>query len=218
MCRTRRLSGGVQVKRSAARSTKRNVEERIEEAVFGLMETTDIPSIKVADVVRLAGVSRSTFYRHYDSVEDVVKQFEAGLLDTMRTINNTALGVQFSKAELKPTQSMVARMEVLQANRDKIVALNSDHGDPVFQHRATMLMHEYFRIRLQGVGGSELHRDLYLSFVIAGHNNLIQYWLEKRPEIPPTEVAAMLNRLYYSSLFIDDEKASELPIDPFARL
>ena len=54
--------------------------------------------------------------------------------------------------------------------------------------------------------------------MIAGHNNLIQYWLEKRPEIPPTEVAAMLNRLYYSSLFIDDEKASELPIDPFARL
>ena len=198
MCRTRRLSGGVQVKRSAARSTKRNVEERIEEAVFGLMETTDIPSIKVADVVRLAGVSRSTFYRHYDSVEDVVKQFEAGLLDTMRTINNTALGVQFSKAELKPTQSMVARMEVLQANRDKIVALNSDHGDPVFQHRATMLMHEYFRI--------------------AGHNNLIQYWLEKRPEIPPTEVAAMLNRLYYSPLFIDEKTALELPEDPFARL
>ena len=46
---------------------------------------------------------------------------------------------------------MVARMEVLRKNRDKIVALNSDHGDPVFQHRATMLMHEYFRIRLQGV-------------------------------------------------------------------
>ena len=125
------------MKRSTARNAKRTVEERIEEAVFGLMETTDIPNIKVADVVRLAGVSRSTFYRHYDSVEDVVKQFEAGLLDTMRTINNTALGVQFSKAELKPTQSMVARMEVLRANRDKIVALNSDHGDPVFQHRAT---------------------------------------------------------------------------------
>jgi AcrR family transcriptional regulator len=208
----------VLVKRGSGRKARKNVEEKIEQAVFDLMETTDIPDIKVGDVVRLAGISRSTFYRHYDSVEDVVKQFEAGLLDTMRTINNTALGVQFSKAELKPTQSMVARMEVLQANRDKIVALNSDHGDPAFQHKATMLMHEYFRIRLQGVGGSELHRDLYLSFVIAGHNNLIQYWLEKRPEIPPTEVAAMLNRLYYSSLFIDDENASELPLDPFARL
>ena len=163
------------------------------------METTDIPDIKVSDVVCFAGVSRSTFYRHYDSVEDVVKQFEAGLLDTMRTINNTALGVRFDKAELRPTHSMVARMEVLRKNRDKIVALNSDHGDPVFQHRATMLMHEYFRIRLQGVGGSELHRDLYLSFSIAGHNNLIQYWLGRRlrfrpPRSPPYSTACTTRR------------------------
>ncbi len=206
------------MRRCAEKGAGRDVEERVEEAVFGLMETTDIPNIKVRDVVRRAGVSRSTFYRHFDGVEDVVKQFEAGLLDNMRTINNTALGVQFDKAELKPTHAMVARMEVLRENRDKIVALNSDHGDPVFQHRATMLMHEYFRIRLQGVSGSELHRDLYLSFVIAGHNNLIQYWLEKRPEISPTEVAAMLNRMYYSPLFIDEKTALELPADPFARL
>lgn len=204
------------MKRDAGKNAKRNVEERIEEAVFCLIETTDIPDIKVADVVRLAGVSRSTFYRHFDSVEDVVKQFEAGLLDTMRTINNTALGVQFNKAELKPTHSMVARMEVLRKNRDKIVALNSDHGDPVFQHRATMLMHEYFRIRLQGMGGPEVQRDLYLAFVIAGHNNLIQYWLEKRPDIPPEEVAGMLNRLYYSPFFVDEKSASDFPSNPFA--
>lgn len=79
-------------------------------------------------------------------------------------------------------------------------------------------MHEFFRIRLAGVGGSELHRDLYLSFVIAGHNNLIQYWLEKRPEIPSEEIAAMLNRLYYSSFFVDEDNAANLPADPFAEL
>lgn len=37
------------------------VDARIEDAVFTLMETTDIPDIRVADVVRLAGISRSTF-------------------------------------------------------------------------------------------------------------------------------------------------------------
>ncbi|MGI6229659.1 MAG: TetR/AcrR family transcriptional regulator [Tractidigestivibacter sp.] len=190
-------------------------ERRIEDAVFSIMATTDIPNIKVGDVVRKAGVSRSTFYRHFDSVEDVVKQFEAGLLDTMRTINKTALKAQFDKSELGPTMAMVSRMEVLRNNREKVIALNSDHGDPVFQHRATMLMHEYFRIRLKDVSGSEVDRDLYLSFVIAGHNNMIEYWLEKRPDIPPEKVAAMLNRLYYSPLFINDESVTEHPYDPF---
>lgn len=202
----------------ARKDRQRPVEERIEDAVFDLMKTTDITDIKACDVVRLAGISRSTFYRHFDSVEDVVKQFETSLLDTMSTINKNALKLQFSKAELKPTASMISRMEVLRENRDRIVALNSDHGDPTFQHKATMLMHEFFRIRLKDVGGSELHRDLYLSFVIAGHNNLIQYWLEKRPEIPPEEIAAMLNRLYYSSFFVDEENVANLPADPFAEL
>jgi AcrR family transcriptional regulator len=192
------------------------VEERIEDAVFELIKTTDITSVRVRDVVRLAGVSRSTFYRHYDSVEDVVKQFEGSILNTMRTINKSALKIQFDKAELRPTQAMISRMEVLREKRDRIVALNSPHGDPAFQHKATMLMHEYFRIRLQGMGGPEVQRDLYLAFVIAGHNNLIQYWLEKRPDIPPEEVAGMLNRLYYSPFFVDEKSASDFPCNPFA--
>ena len=44
------------MKRGTERKARKSVEERIEEAVFCLMESTDIPDIKVADVVRLAGV------------------------------------------------------------------------------------------------------------------------------------------------------------------
>ena len=78
----------------------RSVDERIEDAVFSLMETTDIPDIRVADVIRLAGVSRSTFYRHFDSVDDVVKAFETDLLANMHSINSFALKARFAQAEL----------------------------------------------------------------------------------------------------------------------
>lgn len=57
-----------------------DIDDKIETAVFKLMETTDIPDIRVADVIKLAKVSRSTFYRHFDSVDDVVKRFESELL------------------------------------------------------------------------------------------------------------------------------------------
>jgi len=55
------------------------------------LETTDIPKIKVADVIKDANVSRSTFYRRFDSVDDVVKRFEDALLDNMRSINDVAI-------------------------------------------------------------------------------------------------------------------------------
>ncbi len=191
------------------------VDERIEDAVFSLMETTDIPDIRVADVVRRAGVSRSTFYRRFGSVDDVVKAFETDLLANMHSINSYALKARFGQAELDPTPTMVRRMEVLAERRDKIVALNGPHGDPQFVHKATILMHDHFRERLSGVEGSETLRDFYLAFALAGHHNVIQYWLEERPDVAPEAVAAVLNRLFYAPFFLDEKSARRDPSSPF---
>ena len=176
---------------------------RITDAVFELMAATDIPDIKVVDVIRQARVSKSTFYRHFSSVDDVVKRFEDEILEGMGEINEVALKARFDDAELDPTLSMIRRMEVLQANRDKIVVLNGVHGDPVFTHKATIFMHDHFRKRLSTLPCGEDTWDLYLSFAIAGHHNLIQYWLEERPDLEPVVVATALNRFLYAPFFLE---------------
>lgn len=120
---------------------------RITDAVFELMAATDIPDIKVVDVIRQARVSKSTFYRHFSSVDDVVKRFEDEILEGMGEINEVALKARFDDAELDPTLSMIRRMEVLQANRDKIVVLNGVHGDRCLPIRRRSSMHDHFRKR-----------------------------------------------------------------------
>lgn len=192
-----------------------SVDARIEDAVFSLMETTDIPDIRVADVARLAGVSRSTFYRRFGSVDEVVKAFETDVLANMHSINSYALKARFGQSELDPTPTMIRRMEVLAERRDKIVALNGPHGDPQFVHKATILMHDHFRERLGEVEGSPTYRDFYLAFVLAGHHNVIQYWLEKRPDVTPEAVAGILNRLFYAPFFLDETNALREPASPF---
>lgn len=150
-------------------NAQNDIASRIEDAVFELMGTTPVQAIKVTDVLRLAHTSKSTFYRCYRSVDDVVK-----------------------------------RMEILQRNRSKVLALNSENGDPVFTHKATVFMHEYFRDRLRSTFSDETDLDLYLAFALAGHHNLIQYWLEVRPDLEARTVAAALNRMFYAPLFVDD--------------
>ncbi|QOY60168.1 TetR-like C-terminal domain-containing protein [Thermophilibacter immobilis] len=191
------------------------VDVRVEDAVFSLMESTDIPDIRMAAVTRLAGISRSTFYRRFDSVDAVVKGFETDLLANMHDINSYALKARFSQSELDPTPTMVRRMELLHERRDKVVALNGPHGDPQFVHKATILMHDHFRERLCEVQGSEVYRDFYLAFVLAGHHNTIQYWLEKRPDVAPEVVAGILNRLFYAPFFLDEENVRTHPVSPF---
>lgn len=187
-----------------------NVDGRIMRAVFELMRTTSIDRMRVSDVTALAGVSRATFYRRFLNVNDVVKTFENALLDNMRSINNVALKARFNVAELEPTATMVSRMETLLQYRDEIVALNGPHGDPSFVHKATVLMHDYLSDRLSEVLGPSDELELYLAFILAGHLNLIQFWLEKRSDIAPRKVAATLNRLYYAPFFLG-EKGTAIP-------
>lgn len=199
-------------------ATKRDsVDMRIEDAVFQLMETTDIPDIRVSEVIKLAGISRSTFYRHFNSVDDVVKTFETDLLANMHSVNNYAIKASFGQSELEPTPTMIRRMELLAERRDKVVALNGPHGDPQFVHKATILMHDHFRERLADVRGPETYHDFYLAFALAGHHNVVQYWLEKRPDVPPEEVAALLNRLFYSPFFVDPDHVRTTPASPFKK-
>jgi len=179
-----------------------SAEVRITEAVFAQMETTDIPKIRVSDVLKEAAVSRSTFYRRFTSVDDVVKRFEDALLESMRAINDIAIKARFTTAELNATATMIRRMEVLLAHRDQIVALNGPHGDPAFTHKATVFMHDHLSARLSDVLGPSTDLELYLAFMLAGHNNLVQFWLEKCPEVPPTKVAHALNRMFYAPFFL----------------
>ncbi len=181
-----------------------SAQERIEDAVFELMKTTPVTGIKVVEVVRMAHTSKSTFYRSYKSVDDVVKRFEDKLLNNMQGINDVALEARFADSQLDPTPTMIRRMEILRANREKVLALNSDNGDPGFTHKATIFMHDYFRDRLRGTFSDETNFDLYLAFALAGHNNLIQYWLEVRPDIEPRTLAAALNRMFFAPLFVDE--------------
>ena len=175
-------------------NAQNDIASRIEDAVFELMATTPVQSIKVAEVLRLAHTSKSTFYRCYRSVDDVVKRFEDELLQNMQDINDVALEARFGDAQLDPTPTMIKRMEILKANRSKVLALNSDNGDPVFAHKATIFMHDYFRNRLRSTFSDETDLDLYLAFALAGHHNLIQYWLLRRAPLPPPSIACSTHR------------------------
>lgn len=189
-----------------------DIERDIIKAVFSLMKEQDIPRIRIAEVLKLAGVSRSTFYRRFSSVDAVVKRFEEALLDSMGEINTLALKGRFGPEELDPTATMVTRMEILRDFREQVLALNGPHGDPGFLHKATVLMHNHLRSQLGVRAGDADEVDMYLAFVVAGHHNLIQYWLEERPEIPPEKVAAASNRLFYAPLFLGEPSSHAKPI------
>ena len=51
------------------------VRDCITKALFKLMKSKDYQEITVSALVRTAGVSRNSFYRNYQSIEDILWQY-----------------------------------------------------------------------------------------------------------------------------------------------
>jgi AcrR family transcriptional regulator len=59
---------------------------RLSQALMTLGQTQDIDSIRVGDLVRTAGVGRSTFYAHFEDRDDFLGQSFAGMISICDTL------------------------------------------------------------------------------------------------------------------------------------
>ncbi len=64
--------------------------KKIEDAFFCLLQEKDYPEIKLQDIYKIAGINRSTFYRHFKDKEDlavsIIKSKEERLKEILRAI------------------------------------------------------------------------------------------------------------------------------------
>ena len=57
-------------------SRSRETRERLKEALLRLLARRDILDVTVSRLCQEAGVNRSTFYSHYDSIGDLMEELE----------------------------------------------------------------------------------------------------------------------------------------------
>lgn len=70
----------------------RLIVESLRQALYNLLKTRDIDSIKVVDLVKAAGVSRGGFYRNFYLVMDVLKDDIRAIADDVRQASGTDIG------------------------------------------------------------------------------------------------------------------------------
>ena len=75
---------------------KESVTEKITKALFDLMKEQEYNDITITDIVNKAGVSRVTYYRHYNSKDEVItKFFEYTRNEFLQQAKNSGLGNNF---------------------------------------------------------------------------------------------------------------------------
>jgi AcrR family transcriptional regulator len=184
---------------SAVHRSVRRTKKALQDSMIELMKRRSCLVITVKDICDAADVGRSTFYAHYQSQYDLLKEIEdQAFAGTVQVMDKHGLG---ERAELFTQDLYTSFRELLEhihSNRDSIQVLLSENGDARFQRQFFMAAIERMRLIRKRVGDKSPDENelKYTSlFVIGGFIALIQEWLKSGIDTPIPAMAAMFAKL-----------------------
>ena len=79
--------------RKANAQSHQVIVDSLRDALYQMLETQDVSEIKVVDLIKVAGISRGAFYRHYYLITDVLTDD----IQTITTDVQQAMGTDIGK-------------------------------------------------------------------------------------------------------------------------
>jgi len=154
------------------------VRKAITDALFELMKNQPLSTVSVSEIIRKAGVARVSFYRNFDSKEDVLVGLVRYVLDDFRENSDYDLSDNLTLKHILRT------LEYYYQYRSYV--LNLHHSG-----YSAMLLDELNQFHVSVAGdmpvSSERRYQLYV-FVGAIYNTVI-YWLNESNPAPAETVA-----------------------------
>ena len=149
----------------------------IKNAYVSLLNEKTMGKITVTDIISRAGISRGTFYAHYDDVRDLYSKLENDAVETiMRIIDETGILNFYNN----PFPTLESNLHYLEKNKEYYkLLLSSSVGSSFIQklnddfaHRFVPQIMDYF-----SDCGHEVIRS-YICFIASGIRGMIFRWLD----------------------------------------
>ena len=146
----------------------------IVEAMFILLREKDFEDIRICDISNLAGVNRSTYYRHFRSRQDIARLYYQRLLERC-----------FAEAhERKPDNEEYLRLIFRTFEKEKERLLLLDRNNLSFL--LLEIMNSYFFARKDNCS---VHSEIHFYYHVGGVFNIFLYWLHEDMKTSPDLLA-----------------------------
>ena len=164
--------------------THRLTIESIQQAMNELLQIKAFKEITILDIVRKAGVSRSAFYRNYQSKEEVLQSIVHDSFVAM---------VQELKANSDPTDRNFWRHMIVGSIEQCRKFYNIHKADAWQGDTLLQCMNEYFGdiVLLEHFNGNPMQ----MRFWMGGTFNVVQYWLDNGMKESSEELADEILKL-----------------------
>lgn len=180
----------------------KNAKKLIKKQILEALKTMDIHNVQAKAVADAAGISRSTFYLYYDSAYAVLQDIEDEYFQGLQTVNATFWHYPLKRDYMvTPHPILLKVMKYLQEHRDVSTTLQGPYGEVMFQLRCR-------RVLQQSLCPEELMKiyypedtELHIAYIMGGHMEVLQTWLNDNCPVPAEEIAVKLYRLMFGDLF-----------------
>lgn len=162
----------------------------IKEALLDLLKTKPLAKITVSELCNHSSVNRTTFYRHYESLQDVLKEFEFDFIKQIPKPNF------FPNNDLDMQKHIATTCTYIYEHADivKIFFLNLSDSDFL------EVMYKFYKEFLEAFPERDIpfsHLDddtiqMIIAFFCGGWLSLIRKWILDDVNKTPTEIANIL--------------------------
>lgn len=186
----------------ASQSRYQRTADRMDEAFLELLGERDFPFITVKEVCARAGVNRSTFYLHYETVEDLLTEsvrhmqekfmgyFGGNAGATVRRLSTCPVG----ELDLVTADYLTPYLSFIRDNK-RLFRVATEHPGTLRADRTYELMyHGVFETILTRLGVPEADRGYLMDFYIQGLMAIVARWLEGDCADPIEHVIAVIRQ------------------------
>ena len=164
---------------------RRETEKRIEDSLLQLMKEQTFETISIRQLIDLAEVNRSTFYRHYLDKYDLLEEIEDRLLDDLQSYYQEALdsACLFKLEKDFKVEDYIHDKQNLfhffEPYLEDLAILLGPNGSPTSLLRLQEALREIFSqsISLADAYIEEVEVDLLLNHQAASFMGTLTYWL-----------------------------------------
>lgn len=170
-------------------------QERLQNALLGLLRTKELKAITVKEICNNAGISRNAFYQHYRYKEDLYDQMVETATERIRdSLNPITAGVSLIKQETIVSYAKHIIEGISEVKELIWVMLNSDDGkflrqftDLIFEQHLTNAI-TFFDVK----DSKEIR--LYYEFQSAGMAAFIIKWILDE-ELSEEKAVSLLSKI-----------------------
>lgn len=174
-------------------------DEAIYDAFFLLLKEKDLDKITVSDVIKRAGVVRSTFYNHYENIPALITAIED---KTIQDIFSLMESFHPKNDEDMCKSYFLTICNYTQTNPFLANLLRSPRGDAFFEKSITMF-HRYVTKVMQDTAPSRHSKDevsYMIACTIGSTIGVLHKWTRENFQVPAEVIADILTQAFIAGM------------------